>query len=143
MSTKWRHKPSSLALISRKQRMRIIAKSRLMTIAILGAIFGQTKNSPSLAPRPRGFPLLVGEGSEWPCKLWLVIRNYVHGGRGTETPVLLEDGFSGCWRTGHGDHRPTMEDGVFLIRGLTFEYTSPEVLILQGFGEDIYVLLNF
>ena len=21
------------------------------------------------------------------------------GGRGTETPVLLEDGFSGCWRT--------------------------------------------
>ena len=36
-----------------------------------------------------------------------------------------------------------LEDGVFLIRGLTFEYTNPEVLILQGFGEDIYVLLNF
>ena len=68
MSTKWRHKPSLLALISRKQRKGIIAKSRLMTIAILGAIFGQTKkNSPSPAPRPRGFPLPVGEGSEWPC----------------------------------------------------------------------------
>ena len=43
MSTEWRHRPSLQALISRKQRMRIIAKSRLMTIAILGAIFGQTK----------------------------------------------------------------------------------------------------
>ena len=68
MSTKWRRKPSSLALILRKQRKRIIEKSRLMTIAILGAIFGLTKkNSPSPAPRPRGFPLPVGEGSEWPC----------------------------------------------------------------------------
>ena len=114
MSTKRRRKPSLQALISRKQRMRIIAKSRLKTIAILGAIFGQTKkNSPSPAPRPRGFPLPVGEGSEWPCKLWIIIRNYVHGGRGAEATVLLEDGFSGCWRTGHGDHRPTM-DGVFV-----------------------------
>ena len=52
MSTKWRHKPSSLALISRKQRMRIIAKSRLKAIAILGAIFGQTKKN----PLPRAAP---------------------------------------------------------------------------------------
>ena len=50
MSTKWRHKPSSLALISRKQRKGIIAKSRLKAIVILGAIFGQTKKT---APPPR------------------------------------------------------------------------------------------
>ena len=50
MSTKWRHRPSLLALISRKQRKGIIAKSRLMTIVILGAIFGQTKK---IAPPPR------------------------------------------------------------------------------------------
>ena len=31
----------------------------------------------------------------------------------------------------------------FDASALTFEYTNPEVLILQGFGEDIYVLLNF
>ena len=29
------------------------------------------------------------------------------GGRGAETPVLLLDTLFGCWRTGHGDHRPT------------------------------------
>ena len=52
MSSKWRRKPSSLALISRKQRKGIIAKSRLMTIAILGAIFGQTKKK----PLPRAAP---------------------------------------------------------------------------------------
>ena len=50
MSTKSRHRPSSLALISRKQRKGIIAKSRLKTIAILGAIFGQIKKT---APPPR------------------------------------------------------------------------------------------
>ena len=34
-----------------------------MNIAILGAIFGQTKkNSPSPAPRPRGFPLPLWRG---------------------------------------------------------------------------------
>ena len=30
------------------------------------------------------------------------------GGRGAETPVLLEDTLSYCWRTGRGGHRPTM-----------------------------------
>ena len=50
MSTKWRRKPSLQALISRKQRIRIIAKSRLKTVAILGVIFGQTKKT---APPPR------------------------------------------------------------------------------------------
>ena len=50
MSTKWRHRPSLLALISREQRKGIIAKSRLKTIAILGVIFGQTKKT---APPPR------------------------------------------------------------------------------------------
>ena len=50
MFSEWRHKPSLLALISRKQRKMIITKSRLMNIAILGAIFGQTKKT---APPPR------------------------------------------------------------------------------------------
>ena len=30
------------------------------------------------------------------------------GGRGAETPVLLEDTLSYCWRTGRGGPRPTM-----------------------------------
>ena len=46
MSTKWRRKPSSLVLISKKHRKRIIAKNLLEAIAILGAIFGQTKKKP-------------------------------------------------------------------------------------------------
>ena len=50
MFSEWRHKPSLLVLISKKHRKRIIAKSRLMNIAILGAIFGQTKKT---APPPR------------------------------------------------------------------------------------------
>ena len=71
-----------------------------MNIAILGAIFGQTKKKqplPRAAPARLSPPLM--EGSEWPCKLWIIIRNYVHGGRGAEAIVLLEDGFSCCWRT--------------------------------------------
>ena len=55
MSTEWRHRPSLQALISRKQRKMIIAKSRLMTIAILGAIFGQTKKA---SPQREGLVLL-------------------------------------------------------------------------------------
>ena len=59
MSTEWRHRPSLQALISRKQRKMIIAKSRLMTIAILGAIFGQTKKaSPQPLPKREGLVLL-------------------------------------------------------------------------------------
>ena len=80
-----------------------------MNIAILGAIFGQTKKKqplPRAAPARLSPPLM--EGSEWPCKLlWIVIRNFVledgarrppsylkmvflgAGGRGTETTVLL------------------------------------------------------
>ena len=57
MSTEWRHRPSLQALISRKQRKMIIAKSRLMTIAILGAIFGQTKKA-SPQPLPQRLPFI-------------------------------------------------------------------------------------
>ena len=67
-----------------------------MNIAILGAIFGQTKKKqplPRAAPARLSPPLM--EGSEWPCKLlWIVIRNFV-----------LEDGarrppsyYGGCIR---------------------------------------------
>lgn len=45
MSTKWRHKLYSQALISRKQRKRIITKGRLMNIAIQVAAFGLIKRS--------------------------------------------------------------------------------------------------
>lgn len=61
MSTEWRHRPSLQALISRKQRKMIIAKSRLMTIAILGAIFGQTKKASPPTPPPKGGVGFVGD----------------------------------------------------------------------------------
>ncbi len=38
---------------------------------------------------------------------YLKMAFLVAGGRGTETTVLLVDGFLGCWRTWHGGHRPT------------------------------------
>ena len=52
MSTKWRHRPSLQALISRKQRKRIITKGRLMNIAIQVAAFGLIKES--LTPNNNG-----------------------------------------------------------------------------------------
>ena len=45
MFSKWRHRPSLQSLISRKPQKRIIAKSRLMTIAIQVAAFGLIKRS--------------------------------------------------------------------------------------------------
>ena len=45
MFSKWRHRPSLQALISRKQRKRIITKGRLMNIAIQVAAFGLIKES--------------------------------------------------------------------------------------------------
>ena len=50
MSTKWRHKLYSQALISRKPQKRIITKGRLMNIAIQVAAFGLIKRS--LTPPP-------------------------------------------------------------------------------------------
>ena len=41
------------------------------------------------------------------CYLMFYVTLVV-GGRGAETPVLLLDTLSCCWRTGHGDHRPTI-----------------------------------
>ena len=46
---------------------------------------------------------------------YLKIACWGAGGRGAETTVLLEDSLLGCWRTGHGDHRPTLRAHAFYL----------------------------
>ena len=97
MSSKRRRKPSLQALISRKQRIRIIAMSRLKTIAIQVAAFGQTKKKPLPRAAPARLSPPLMEGSEWPCKLlWIVIRNFVLEDGARRPPSYLKMAFLGA-----------------------------------------------